>query len=461
MTVPGVGVISRKPKWKQLLFPVEIPASRLSCFTSSSFRPKLGICILSTVLFAFIIALIAAYTQQVQPYLTFSADLRSLKMTESAKASAVTSNDQMTISIMEHLSAGNLVMSSFSLGTVLGMVLAGARDKTKEQLLSFFGSQSEEMVASGFRELLDVVKTQKESGNVTLQTANRIYSENTFNILAEYSGHLEAHYKAQPISVSFMGQPEKSREDINTWVSDQTNSKIKDLLPSGAVDGNTRIVLVNAIYFKGDWMRKFDPERTEDQDFHVNPETQVKVPMMYQKAKFGLKTVNELDDAEALRIPYKGESMDMILILPNEKSNLDSLEKKMKGVDLSQAFSNMSETKVKTFVPKFKIESTLRLNEPLQRVGITSMFDSGTADLSGISGNKDLFVSLVVQKAFIEVNEEGAEAAAATGAIMMTRSMPVPMIEPTFRCDRPFYFMIRERSSGLVLFSGRVVNPLL
>jgi len=382
-------------------------------------------------------------------------------MSENAKASAVTSNDKMTMSIMEHLSPGNLVMSSFSLGTVLGMVLAGARDRTREQLLAFFGSQSEETVASGFRELLEVVKNHKEGGNVTLQTANRIYSENTFDVLPEYSGHLEAHYQAKPIAVSFMGQPEKSRQDINTWVSGQTNDKIKDLLPSGAVDGNTRIVLVNALYFKGDWMRKFDPEQTKDQDFHVDPKTQVKVPMMYQKAKFGLKTIKELDDATALRMPYKGESLDMILVLPDEKSNLDSLEKKMQEVDLSQAFSNISETKVKTFVPKFKIESTLELNQPLQKVGISNMFDVGAADLSGISGNKDLFVSLVVQKAFIEVNEEGAEAAAATGAVMMMRSMPMPINEPTFRCDRPFYFMIRERSSGLVLFSGRVVNPLL
>jgi len=449
----------RKPKWKQLLFPVEIPASRLSCFTSGSFRPKLGICILSTVLFAFIVALIAAYTQQVQPYLTLSSELRSLKMSE--RTTAVASNDQMTASLVPHLPAGNLVMSSFSLGTVLGMVLAGARDKTKEQLLTFFGGRSEESVASGFRELLEVVKTHKEGGNVTLQTANRIYSEDTFTVLPEYSGHLEAHYQAKPMAVSFMGQPEKSRQEINTWVSGQTNDKIKDLIPSGAVDGNTRVVLVNALYFKGDWMRKFDAKHTQDQDFHVDEKTQVKVPMMYQKQKFGLKTIKELDDAAALRMPYKGESLDMILVLPNKKSSLESVEKKMQALDLAQAFSRMPEAKVKTYVPKFKVESTLELNAPLEKVGISSMFDAGSADLSGISGQRDLFVSLVVQKAFIEVNEEGAEAAAATGAVMMMRSMKMPIDEPTFRCDRPFAFMIRERSSGLVLFSGRVVNPLL
>ena len=378
-------------------------------------------------------------------------------MGESVKATAVRSNDQMTAAILPHLPSGNLVMSSFSLGTVLGMVLAGARDKTKEQVLKVFGFKEEQAVASGFKELRMIVKTHQDGGNVTLQTANRIYSEKGFSVLPEYSQHLEQHYGAKPVSLSFVEQPDKSRQEINGWVSDQTNSKIKDLLPSGSVSSDTRVVLVNALYFKGDWATKFDPKRTTESDFFVDSKTKVRVQMMRQKAKFGLKTIQELDNATALRMPYKGETLDMIIILPNEKSSLNAVEEKMKTVDMTLALSEFFDGEnVRTTIPKFKVESTLELNEPMKRIGVNDVFDIGSADLSGISGTKDLYVSLIVQKAFIEVNEEGAEAAAATGAVMMMRSM---VIEPEFKCNRPFYYMIRERSSGLVLFSGRIINP--
>ena len=148
----------------------------------------------------------------------------------------------------------------------------------------------------------------------------------------------------------------------------------------------------------------------------------------------------------------------MVFILPKENSNLAKLEKKLSDVKLSKVFDDFGhESKVKAFIPKFKVESSLELNEPLKAVGIKDMFDQSSADLSGISGANNLFVSVVVQKAFIEVNEEGAEAAAATGAVVMFRSLPPPT--PVFKCDQPFYYMIRERSSGLVLFSGKIVNP--
>ena len=207
-------------------------------------------------------------------------------------------------------------------------------------------------------------------------------------------------------------------------MSDQTNSKIKDLLPSGSVSSDTRVVLVNALYFKGDWATKFDPKRTTESDFFVDSKTKVRVQMMRQKAKFGLKTIQELDNATALRMPYKGETLDMIIILPNEKSSLNAVEEKMKTVDMTLALSEFFDGEnVRTTIPKFKVESTLELNEPMKRIGVNDVFDMGSADLSGISGKKDLYVSLIVQKAFIEVNEEGAEAAAATRAVTRMKSM--------------------------------------
>jgi len=181
--------------------------------------------------------------------------------------------------------------------------------------------------------------------------------------------------------------------------------------------------------------------------------------MMYQEQKFGLlENIAELEGASALQMPYKGENMDMVLVLPHQKSDIVSLENQMAKANLSQVLGSFGpKTNVEIYIPKFKVESTLELNKPIQNIGITDIFDVSKADLSGMTGNKNLYVSTVIQKAFVEVNEEGAEAAAATGAVFMSKSAPMSKI---FECNRPFIFLIREKSSGLVLFSGRMINPV-
>merc|ERR1712109_18232 len=180
--------------------------------------------------------------------------------------------------------------------------------------------------------------------------------------------------------------------------------------------------------------------------------------MMYQEQKFGLlENIAELDRANALQMPYKGENMDMVLVLPHKKSDIVSLEKQMAKANLSQVLGSFGpETNVELYLPKFKVESTLELNKPIQNIGITDIFDVSKADLSGMTGNKNLYVSTVIQKAFVEVNEEGAEAAAATAGIMMMRAMP---LNPQFTCDRPFMFLIRDDLTGMILFSGHVRDP--
>ena len=388
-----------------------------------------------------------------------NANTEHCTMAGKPMARVIESNDRLTASLLPHLPQGNLVMSTFSLGTVLGMVLAGSKENTKKQLLGVFGTDKDEEVEDGFQQVLQVVKGFKESPDVKLHLANKLYSEEKFKVLPAYTKILKSSFGTSPESKSFVEHPGASQKAINEWVEEQTNKKIKDLLPDGSVNSNTRVVLVNAIYFKGDWKNKFDPKLTKELDFNVDKDTKVKVPMMFQEAKYSLlEDIKELDGASALRMPYKGESLDMVFILPKENSNLAKLEKKLSDVKLSKVFDDFGhESKVKAFIPKFKVESSLELNEPLNAVGIKDMFDQSSADLSGISGANNLFVSVVVQKAFIEVNEEGAEAAAATGAVVMFRSLPPPT--PVFKCDRPFYYMIRERSSGLVLFSGRIVNP--
>ena len=392
VVVPGVGVITRKPKWKQLLFPVEIPAARFSCLTSGSFRPKLGICILLTILTAFTLLLIP-YLARNYKFTSKSATL-SRRISAEAMDKSVDANDMLAGSLLEHLASGNLVMSSFSIGTVMGMVLAGAEGDTKKQILSLLRHANAQDVFDGSNYFLDTINNQQKSGNFTLRAANRVYTEKTFQAKADFSQQLLSFYKAEPMAMDFANDAEVSRGSINSWVKDQTNQKIVDLLPSGSIDPLTRMVLVNALYFKGDWANKFDPKDTEEADFHVAADKVVKVQMMHQKAKFGIAKVQELNGAMALRMPYKGDQLDMIFILPNEKDTLESMEKKLVKLDLKQHLAHFStRSNVIVSVPKFKVESMHKLNEPLKKLGVIDMFDKNKADLSGISGDKSLFVS--------------------------------------------------------------------
>ena len=227
----------------------------------------------------------------------------------------------------------------------------------------------------------------------------------------------------------------------------------------------TRLVLVNAIYFKGDWASKFDAKKTTNevgsilnfqsyeyllQDFHLDDGTTKKVPMMRQTKKFQFAILNELS-ASMLELPYTGDRLSLQLVLPRQGNNLAALEQKLRTADLQQLFdSNREEEKVAVSMPRFKLEQTIPLTDQLNNLGMTDMFVGGKADFSAIDGSRNLYVSEVVQKAFIEVNEDGSEAAAATGAVMMMRSMP--MLPEEFRADQPFLFFLRDRH---VAFPGQ------
>lgn len=261
---------------------------------------------------------------------------------------------------------------------------------------------------------------------------------------------------------------------INDWVEKITQSKIKDLIKPDMLNSLTRLVLVNAIYFKGDWASKFDIKKTADevglfhihniqlnqhilQDFHLDDGSTKKVPMMRQTKKFEFAILDELS-ASMLELPYTGDRLSLQLVLPRRGNNLAALEQKLRTADLQQLFdSNRGEEKVAVTLPRFKLEQTISLTDQLQQLGMTDMFVGGKADFSAIDGSRNLYVSEVVQKAFIEVNEEGSEAAAATGAVMMMRSMPMPPEE--FRADRPFLFFLRDKLTGMLLFQGRVADP--
>jgi serpin B len=262
-------------------------------------------------------------------------------------------------------------------------------------------------------------------------------------------------FSAKVNQVDFSTQAEPVRNEINTWVGDQTKGKIMNLLPAGVVKSSTRLVLVNAIYFKGHWENPFQKDNTQNLPFHLTPENQIDAPLMRldkKHFKYG-----ETDTFQLIELPYIGGELAMDILLPKEIGGLKKLEDSLNGATLNEQLALCRKEEVTAFLPKFKLTSQFGLADTLAAMGMAAPF-SGQADFSGMDGKRDLFISAVIHKAYVELDEEGTEAAAATGAVM-SLAMAAPRAHPVFRADHPFIFMIRDTRSGAILFLGRVVDP--
>ncbi|KAK8762409.1 hypothetical protein V5799_026319 [Amblyomma americanum] len=283
-----------------------------------------------------------------------------------------------------------------------------------------------------------------------------MYSEQTFSVLESYLSLLRDSYGATIESVDFKNDCESVRQQINAWVEKVTESKIKDLLPVGGVDDCTSLILVNAIYFKGFWKSPFDAYATHRSDFHLDSKNKKEVDMMYKKKAYKMCTNDELGVA-VVEIPYQGDKTSMVVLLPNDIEGLSKLEDNLTAPKLVDLMKNLrSGVDVELYLPKFKLEQAIGLKATLQALGIKEFFTS-EADLSAITGQKNLVASDVIHKAFVEVDEKGTEAAAATAVIMvgccMSASVPVTY---KFVVDRPFLFLIRSHDPEVVLFMGSV-----
>jgi len=253
--------------------------------------------------------------------------------------------------------------------------------------------------------------------------------------------------------VDFVGATEKSRQAINLWVEDQTNKKIKDLIPQGVLTALTRLVLTNAIYFKGDWASQFKESATKDASFKLGGGKTVQAPLMYQKGKFGYK---EDRDVQVLSMPYKGDDLSMVVVLPKKVDGLADVTANLTAAKIDAWTTRLYKRDVYVHLPKFKVESQFGLNDVLAKMGMPDAFDSSKANLSGMNGARNLYISAVIHKAYVDVNEEGTEAAAATAVVVALRSAPR---RTTFRADHPFLFLIRHNKTGAILFMGRLANP--
>ncbi|XP_063779112.1 leukocyte elastase inhibitor isoform X2 [Pseudophryne corroboree] len=355
---------------------------------------------------------------------------------------------------------GNIFYSPISISAAMAMVYMGTKGKTAEQI-------SKAMHFDGIKDLhtnfqtLNAEINKKSSSSYALHLANQLFGEKTFNFQTEFLSSLQSLYHAKLGTVDFITAWEAARKEINTWVSEQTKGKIPEVLPAGSVDASTKLVLVNAIYFKGDWAKKFDTTNTKEVPFRLSKNDQKPVKMMYQLKKFPFGYVSEVN-CRILELPYVGGELSMIILLPDniddDTTGLQKLEKEL-TLEKFQEWTgpgNMYPVDVHVHLPKFKLEDTYKLKSPLSTLGIVDVFDKGHADLSGMSGSCNLFLSEVIHKSFVEVNEEGTEAAAATAGIAMVMSLPR---EEEFNADHPFLFIIRDNKNGTILFLGRYCSP--
>ncbi|XP_070708717.1 leukocyte elastase inhibitor-like isoform X2 [Pempheris klunzingeri] len=387
----------------------------------------------------------------------------------------------------------NIFYSPFSISSALAMVMLGARGNTAAQMSEVLcftkaekprraGAQQmqqqvqvtlpahllkaclktkdcQDEVHVSFAKLLN--ELNKPDAQYALSVANRLYGEQSYQFVEDFLGETKKHYSAELEAVDFQTGSEAARLNINTWVESQTKGKIKDVLAQGVVNEMTKLVLVNAIYFKGNWNKQFKENATRDAPFRVSKTDTKPVKMMYQKTKFPLTYIPEAN-CQILEMPYKGKELSMLIFLPNDMENgptgLKMLEKELTYENFVEWTrpDMMDDIEVQVGLPRFKMEEKYDMKNVLVSMGMVDAFDIAMSDFSGMSPANDLVLSKVVHKAFVEVNEEGTEAAASTAAVMMLRCALRPA---TFIADHPFLFFIRHNASMSILFAGRYCSP--
>ncbi|KAL0895786.1 hypothetical protein ABMA27_011831 [Loxostege sticticalis] len=350
----------------------------------------------------------------------------------------------------------SVVSSPLSAEILLALLTLGTTDPAHTELLTSLGIPDDESIRSGFALVTEKLKSIK---GVTLNVANKVYvMKGDYDLHSELKQDAIKVFDADFESVDFNAAA-AAASLINKWVEAKTNNRIKDLISPDSLDGLTRLVLVNAIYFKGTWAKQFDKHNTMDQPFHVTPSSTIQVPMMYKEDDFRYGESEALN-AQLLEMNYVGGEASMLVVLPRKVDGLNGVLKKLAdGYDLlADVEKNMYSTKVQVTIPKFKIETEIDLNDLLPKLGIKAIFEQSTSGLTKVLNcDEPLYVSKAVQKAFIEVNEEGAEAAAATGAVVRTRRAAV--FKEQFIADRPALWCILVNRQPLILASYHPLTP--
>jgi serpin B len=386
------------------------------------------------------------------------------------QAAVVEGNNAFAIELYGQLrnQSGNLFFSPESISTALAMTYAGARTGTAAEMaktLHFTLPPGQLHPAMGAL-LRD--RNAAHDG-YQLKEGDALWVQEGYALLPEFLKLNKDNYEAGLNQVDFKGATEASRHTINLWVEQRTENKIRELLTPGSLGSDTRLVLTNAIYFKGDWDKQFKKEATKDEDFHLSATQAIKTPLMHMAKSFNYSDGGSF---QALEIPYKNKELSMIILLPKAMEGLSAFEQSLSPANMHQLLDQLRPAgTVIVTMPKFKIEAKFDLGDTLKAMGMKKAFDVKMADFTGVASRKTMqrdgelynfYISAVIHKAYVDVDEEGTEAAAATAVLGKTGATgfhPPPPPPIIFRADHPFMFLIRDNRSGSILFIGRVTNP--
>jgi serpin B len=373
----------------------------------------------------------------------------------------VEGNNQFAVEMYSKLTEvekGNIFFSPYSISSALAMCYAGAKGNTGAEMaktLHFEIFADIKALHLAFFQLNNQFNNLPKKDGNELTVANALWAQKEFKFLDIYLKITRTEYQATLEELDFKTNAESCRKTINGWVEKKTNEKIKNLIPAGTLNEGTLLVLTNAIYFKGKWMDEFNKKNTKDESFNFADGSKNDVPMMNRTGKYG----HYSDEGfQILEMPYAGKNLTMVVLLPDKADGITGFEKNLTSEKLTGWLSKLRTGEVIVSVPKFKTELSFGLNEMLKALGMKEAF-TPTADFSGMTGKKDLFISAVIHKAYVDVNEEGTEAAAATGVIMVGTGMREPVKPIVFKADHPFLFLIRDKSTGSILFMGRIMDP--
>ena len=376
------------------------------------------------------------------------------------QAALVSANSGFAFDLYQHLckTEGNLFFSPYSVSTALAMTYAGARAETAAQMADVMHFEFEPArLHAAFGELIESSRSSPTDSACRLDVANALWGQQNIDFLEDFINLTGRHYGAGLREVDFANDPQSARKIINEWIARETEQMIPELLRAGDINRLTELVLTNAIYFKGDWATRFDEEATGDGTFVAAENTPLTVPMMHGTGAFRVTSTDTLD---VLELPYASDRLAMMIILPKAVDGLADAETLLTRTNLDQWTAQLSEQTLQVSIPRFRLGWRQDLGPTLVQMGMADAFDETKADFSGMTGRRALegrgrlYIAAVIHQAEIAVDEQGAEASAATAVVMKKRSAPA-----RFVADHPFAFLIRDRQTGSILFLGRVVDP--
>lgn len=358
---------------------------------------------------------------------------------------------------------GNIFFSPYSIYSAMAMTYEGARGKTADEMRAVFHFSQD---ASAFRDAFSEIYRQinKKDKKYKLSMANALWAQKDYKFLEDYFKLIDEYYGGKVTNLDFANETETSRLTINSWVEEQTNDKIKDLIPSGILTPETRLVLTNAVYFKGFWLKQFDKGDTRNENFRTGLGNTIATPLMHLSGEEARFNYAETDRLQILELPYEDGELSMLILLP-KGDDLQVVEGALILEKLTEWKGMLKEEEVNLYLPKFKFETKYFMVDDLKDMGMPTAFTpgidyEGKADFSGMTGNKQLNIDEVIHQAFVDVNEEGTEAAAATALMMSAGAIDMPPeLVKIFRADHPFVFIIQDRGTGNILFIGRISDP--